>query len=213
MNLYRKINKVMFLQNKYSKYYFNIIDSAKSRVLSSDTYTERHHILPKSLGGNDSSANIIKLTAREHFICHWLLTKIVSPDKKVKMVFALHRMKSINKRQQRYSTPITSRVFERNRIEHSKFIGAINKGKKLSKETKQKISISLKGKNLGKSCPEHQKQRLRELNTGKKCAPFSQEHKEKLSMAAKQRIRKPYTEEQKQKMSESISEWWKSRKS
>ena len=41
----------MYLQNKYTKCYYNIIDRAKSRDLSKETYTEKHHIIPKSLGG------------------------------------------------------------------------------------------------------------------------------------------------------------------
>lgn len=202
----------MYLQNKYSKYYFSIISKAKSRTLSPETYVERHHIIPKSLGGNNSTSNLIKLTAREHFICHWLLTKMTSGDSRIKMVYALHRMQSSNTKHRGYITSITSRVFEKNRIEHSKFISSMNKGRVCSVETKQKLSIALKGKNVGRKCPEHQKQRLREVNTGKKCKPFTEEHKHKLSIAAKSRIRAPRTEEQKQKMSESISKWWEEKR-
>lgn len=43
-------------------------------------YYEGHHIIPKSEGGegrsyNFSHPNIVLLTAREHFIAHWLLSK------------------------------------------------------------------------------------------------------------------------------------------
>jgi len=62
----------MYLQNKYSKCYFNIINRAKSREIAPNTYTEKHHIISKSCGGDNSSANLVKLTAREHFICHLL---------------------------------------------------------------------------------------------------------------------------------------------
>lgn len=58
----------------YQKIYDNIIHN---RLLNSitDGYTECHHILPKSLGGSNDKSNLINLTAREHFICHLLLTK------------------------------------------------------------------------------------------------------------------------------------------
>ena len=39
-------------------------------------YKERHHIVPRCMGGDDNKNNIVNLTAREHFICHKLLIKI-----------------------------------------------------------------------------------------------------------------------------------------
>ena len=56
----------MYLQNKYTKCYYSIIDRAKSRDLPKEIYTERHHILPKSLGGANGKDNLVKLTAKEH---------------------------------------------------------------------------------------------------------------------------------------------------
>lgn len=58
----------------YKKVYDLIVQ--KDRDLQKDIYTERHHIIPRSLGGSNKKDNIIRLTAREHFICHLLLTKI-----------------------------------------------------------------------------------------------------------------------------------------
>jgi hypothetical protein len=66
----------MFLPNKYTRWYFSIINNAKStRELG---YFERHHIIPRCMGGDDKASNIVKLSAKEHFICHHLLTKMVS---------------------------------------------------------------------------------------------------------------------------------------
>lgn len=45
-----------------------------SRLL--DTYTESHHISPRALGGDDSPANLIRLTPEDHFFAHLLLAKI-----------------------------------------------------------------------------------------------------------------------------------------
>ena len=55
--------------------YLNFIQSRKLRIISKNTYLEKHHILPKSLGGNDEKDNLILLTAREHYISHMILHK------------------------------------------------------------------------------------------------------------------------------------------
>lgn len=82
----------MFLENKYTKWYFAII--SRRQILRFDGYTETHHIIPRSLGGNDKSKNLAKLTAREHFVCHKLLVKMLVKKSHghQKMSFALHKM-------------------------------------------------------------------------------------------------------------------------
>jgi len=105
----------MYLQNKYTTWYYCIINNATNRVLNS--YTETHHIIPRSLGGSDEKTNLATLTAREHFICHWLLTKMTINENKIKMLLALQCMRREGKKQQRYSTAITSRVYEKLKIE------------------------------------------------------------------------------------------------
>ena len=69
--------------------YISLINKSQSqqRIRCSEIYYELHHILPKCLGGDDYSENLVLLTAREHFIAHKLLTKIY-PDNK-KLIFAL----------------------------------------------------------------------------------------------------------------------------
>ena len=58
----------------YKKHYNLLIDRAKLRKL--DGYFEKHHIIPKCMGGSDDVDNIVKLNAREHFVAHQLLYKI-----------------------------------------------------------------------------------------------------------------------------------------
>jgi hypothetical protein len=62
----------MFKDNKYTKHYNLLIEKAKNRTLPKETYTEKHHIIPRSMGGSNKKENLAHLTAREHFICHWL---------------------------------------------------------------------------------------------------------------------------------------------
>jgi hypothetical protein len=105
-----EINISMFIDNKYYSWYKNIIKSAQSRATVPDSYYEVHHIIPRCLGGNDQPENLAKLTAREHFICHWLLTKFVNAQKQ-KINFALWSMMNLeNEHQQRYK--ITSRKYQ-----------------------------------------------------------------------------------------------------
>ena len=52
----------------------------------------KHHIIPKSLGGSDDACNLVSLTAREHFVCHLLLTKMLTDGNRHKMVYALHML-------------------------------------------------------------------------------------------------------------------------
>lgn len=79
----------MFINNKYKKYYYNIINNSKSRIYDSELH-EKHHIIPKSFGGSDDKTNLAILTFREHYICHLLLTKFTKGKYKSKMTFALH---------------------------------------------------------------------------------------------------------------------------
>jgi len=73
-------------------------------------YFEEHHIVPRSMGGTNDKSNLIKLTARQHFIAHWLLWKAYGS----KMTNAFHIMlhgKGKRKSQQRYNK-INSKTYE-----------------------------------------------------------------------------------------------------
>lgn len=97
----------MFLPNKYSKMYYKIIKYYRENPLT-EGYFERHHIIPKSLGGSNDQSNIVVLTAKAHFVCHHLLTKMTSGQDKIKMVHAFWRM--IHAPQ--HSQPITAKVYQ-----------------------------------------------------------------------------------------------------
>lgn len=58
----------------WQKHYDALITRARSRVI--EGYSESHHVLPRCLGGNDSMANLVRLTPEEHFIAHVLLVKM-----------------------------------------------------------------------------------------------------------------------------------------
>lgn len=110
----------VFIENRYSKIYFSIIDKRKNNI--PDGYTETHHIIPKSLGGNNKKNNLVKLTAREHYICHLLLTKMVKYKslKYKKMCVAFGMMSWMKAPNQKRDFKINSKIYEKLRKEHSK---------------------------------------------------------------------------------------------
>ena len=130
---------LMYLQNKYTNIYNLIIARATNRVLT--TYYEKHHIIPQSIGGTDDPVNIVNLTAREHFICHLLLTKMVVGAKKSKMHQAVWMMASCSsKNQERYK--INNRLYEQLKLNMSsvkKSITTWNKGITPKNETRLKL--------------------------------------------------------------------------
>jgi hypothetical protein len=85
----------IFLENKYSDWYYNIIDNAKNqyRKKRAGIYFEKHHIIPRSLDGNNNK-NLILLTAKEHYICHLLLTKMTIGNARIKMLHAFDNLSS-----------------------------------------------------------------------------------------------------------------------
>lgn len=58
----------------YQKHYDLLISRAQGRV-KPEGYVERHHILPRCMGGDNTAKNLVRLTAREHFVAHLLLVK------------------------------------------------------------------------------------------------------------------------------------------
>ena len=175
------INKHM---NKYKQWYANITERAKNRHL--DSYTESHHIVPRSLGGGDEADNLVNLTAREHFVCHWLLVKMTTGKEHHQMLNALRMMRAEKQGQQRYNTKITARVYESIKQEYAElqskqFTGTGNGmfGKHHTQETKDKI----RQKNLGKKLTPEQIEKLKKATTGKKKPPITEEHRTKLSVA------------------------------
>lgn len=86
----------------------SIISQAKLNVNDKIGYCETHHIIPRSMGGSNAKDNLVKLTAKEHFVCHLLLTKMTNSHK---MAMALQMMLGNNKSSRRY-VPGSSKIYE-----------------------------------------------------------------------------------------------------
>ena len=66
----------------YKEFIDNILNTRGRFAIPKNEYKERHHIIPKCMGGNNEKDNLIDLYAREHFIAHKLLVE-ENPDSSV----------------------------------------------------------------------------------------------------------------------------------
>ena len=116
----------MFLNNKYTNYYFKMINKG-FKYKPNNGYYERHHIIPKSIGGSDSSSNLIYLTARQHFLCHLLLLKMTTGIEKKSMAFAYFGMRRSNSKKVggRYDL-LNSKLYEKYKTLATKEISGEN---------------------------------------------------------------------------------------
>lgn len=111
----------------------------------------KHHIIPKSMGGNNDSDNLVYLTPREHYIAHLLLPMmVISPIHKRSMYCALVRFLGRNSKTSRIknTSRIYQKILEDNRIHMT---GKNNPfyGKTHSEESRKRMSESHKGNNIG----------------------------------------------------------------
>lgn len=116
--------------NKYHVWYMAIVNNAifSNRKKNDGVYYEMHHIIPKSLGGTDDIHNLVLLTAKEHVICHHLLTKFTNGKDKSKMLYAYWSL--INGwGEKRRPHRVTPRQYEALREEVAKLISQNNTGR------------------------------------------------------------------------------------
>lgn len=119
----------------YLKIHDQIIARAKSenRVKTKGSvYYERHHIIPKCLGGSNDKENLVLLTGREHFLVHWLLAEIHNSRE---LWWALHCMLRKSKYSQGRYYP-SSRIISMAKEKFSKFVSEYPR----TKETRKKLS-------------------------------------------------------------------------
>jgi 5-methylcytosine-specific restriction endonuclease McrA len=179
----------------YEKIYNQIIERARVRVLKE--YKERHHIIPKCLGGSNNKENLVNLTAKEHYICHKLLCKIYPDNNKLK--FALWAMCNLKSNLHNRNYIISASEYSYIR----ELVSVAKKGKNSrpnkyipSEETRRKLSEcnigrvpwnkGMLGYRKGISKSEEHKKKISDANTGYK---HSDDAKQKMSITRKGVIR------------------------
>jgi hypothetical protein len=146
----------IFIDNKYTRWYHAIVAARLASPLAKGSYSESHHIMPRSLGGSDDPGNLVPLTAREHFICHWLLTKMTAGDSRVKMLRAFWGMRA-NKSGKRYTN---ARAYDALKTEYAKMMSEMmmgennpNWGNTWTDEQKQAQADKVRGDKNGAKQP------------------------------------------------------------
>lgn len=194
----------------YATHYDRLMDRARGRELTG--YRERHHVVPRCMGGTNATQNLVYLTGEEHFVAHQLLVKIY--PRHGGLVHAASMMantRTTNKyygwvrRRQAIATSLLHKGKPKS-AEHRRKIGASNAGKINSKEAiaksvakhrgrkhsaehRAKISAAGMGRK-GKSPTAEQREHLAKLRRGKS---LSEETRAKISEALRKRIRTPET--------------------
>lgn len=200
----------MFLDNKYSRIYNQIVSAAKSKSRSKkdDEYYENHHIIPRSLGGSDLSENLVLLTAKEHYLCHWLLMKMTGGRDYYKMTSAFSKMVFCKNSSQKRN--YTSAQYERAKKIFSKARKGVktgrpawNKGLTVSDpRVKRNIEASLITKSQRIYIISQQtKEKLSYHSRTRPRTPLSDKHKKNLSLKKSGISNGPHSVETKQKQS------------
>jgi hypothetical protein len=193
----------MFNNTKYTKLYYQIITPTLNRELN--TYKELHHIIPRSLGGTDDKDNLTYLTAREHFICHWLLVKMTEGQARSKMIYALQGMRAQNNSQQRYETKITSRVYEHYRIEHARIHSETMKGRPAwNKGIPQTEEHKEKNRQAALKRAPKSEETIEKWKKSREGYMHSDETKLKQKISQTGKVKGPQSEEHRKAISESI---------
>lgn len=105
----------MFLNNKYTKWYLSLVNNPTPTT----GYVETHHIIPKCLGGTNHRKNLVSIPARVHYICHKLLTKMVTGQPKYKMLEALSIFSNNSTRKIKFNSRDIAAMREANSIASS----------------------------------------------------------------------------------------------
>jgi hypothetical protein len=111
----------------YKKIYESIVSRGKARVIKG--YKERHHIIPRCMGGGDEEDNLVNLTPEEHYVCHQLLVKMYPTN--IKLLYAAHACSKLHSKNHPESRKINNKKYGWLRRRHSKLqrTGAIIKCK------------------------------------------------------------------------------------
>lgn len=139
-----QLDSGFFYSMNYQRIHDAIIARAKTenrKKTKEGIYYEKHHIIPRCMGGTNENENLVLLTGREHFLVHWLLAEIHDTNK---LWSGFYIMAGMDAHDKRY-TP-SSRIIEYARLKANKAISEYQTGKLWPEERKLKSSLSKKEK-------------------------------------------------------------------
>lgn len=148
----------------YSCFIDNIINT-RGRFACGDEYHERHHIVPKCMGGSNDKKNLIDLFAREHFIAHKLLADENPTNYSLVRAYSMMAFSQTNAHQ-RYE--LSPEEYEDAR----KAVSSVLKGKPLSEETKNK----LRTKAISRTSSEDVRKQMSERQMGENNSFYGKKH-------------------------------------
>lgn len=175
----------------WSRHYDLLIGRARGRDLLG--YSEKHHVVPRCMGGSNSKSNIVRLTAREHFIAHKMLVRMYPSVRGLWLaLIAMGRIPEFK-----------SRIFssERQRASESR------RGFSYSDESRKKMSESAKAR--GRNSPSTEfKKGQQAWNTGISDFRIGYSHSEETrAKIIETKVSRKYDH------SARMKQWWEDRKS
>ena len=99
--------------NRHFERYLKIVHHYKNEGCG-ELFSEKHHITPRCLGGADEPKNIVRLPAKAHIICHYLLHKAYPQNRALAKAFS---MMAVTKKGQ--VRKFSSRLYEQSKIARS----------------------------------------------------------------------------------------------
>lgn len=159
----------------YKRIYKEIIENRRENKF--EGYVEKHHIKPKCLDGDDSEDNLVSLSAREHFLCHWLLCKIHPEDDR--LAYAFNAM-TTDAHGNRYSTKSYKYARERFAKAHSRNMTGKLVGRKnhMHGKSLHDVWTEKHGKDWADKRLEEYKNNMRDTVLGDKNGFYGKTHNE-----------------------------------
>lgn len=199
----------------YQAFIDNILQT-RGRFACGDEYHERHHIVPKCLGGTNEENNLIDLFAREHFEAHRLLA-LEHPEQH-SLQYAWFMMSNCNTAPTNRRYMVTAQEYEEAKKSYSRVVSLDRKGMRFSEQHRKNISKAQRGKIISEETRRKMRENHADFSNGKH-PMFGKHHIEesKAHMSAAQQNRSPewrerqsnaqkgkhcHTQEWKDKMSE-----------
>jgi NUMOD3 motif len=190
---------ILFIRNKYWRWYEAILANPD---IGPDT--EKHHRIPRSLGGSNHKDNLVRISYRKHFLVHWLLTKCTEGVNRKRMLQAFGMMlvrplefssiqyaaakKSYSEGRRGCISPMKGKKFSeefcrkislrmigsKHTEEHKRNIGNARRGFRHTEEAKEKIRIA----HIGQKMPV---EAVKKMAASKRGVPLTPQHRAKVS--------------------------------